>query len=301
MLQEAQEASTHHDLGKLHRLINRISPKQQRVKIRLRTEQGSIAGPHEEHSLFCAFVQEKWNPALLTCPPSLRECWHVAPGVPFTMEDFEHGLRALPAMKAVAFPYAPAQVIQCQSQSIAQLLYPILQRWWNQFPPFIPQEWKDGWMVWLPKPNKQPSQVANLRPLALAEPIGKVVINLIAKVAAGAISDRMCRLPQFAYMAHRGTTDALRRAALHSEKVHDLIQTQQSSVKNKRDQQPKLLCYGGIQVCLDLSRAFDQANRDKIFKALRRLGAGDDLCTLLQFWQHGTRYIIHSGEVRLPA
>ena len=197
-----------------------------------------MAGPHEEHSLFCAYVQEKWNPALLTSPPPLRESWHVAPGVPFTMEAFEHGLRALPAMKAVAFPYAPAQVIQCQSQSIARLLYPILQRWWNQFPPFIPQEWKDGWVVWLPKPNKQPSQVANLRPLALAEPIGKVVVSLIAKVAAGAISDRMRRLPQFAYMAHRGTTDALRRAALHCEKVNDLIQTQPSSVKNKRDQQP---------------------------------------------------------------
>ena len=295
VLNEAQEASTHHDLGKLHRLINRISPKQQRVKIRLRTEQGSIAGPHEEHSLFCAFVQDKWNPDRLISPPPLQESWHVAPGVPFTMEALELGIRQLPVLKAVAFPYAPAQVIQCQSQSIAQILYPILQRWWNQFPRFIPQEWKDGWMVWLPKPNKQPSQVAHLRPLALAEPVGKVVVSLIAKAAAGAISDRLCRRPQFAYMANRGTTDALWRAAIHCEKVTDLIQTQQSSVKNKRDHQPRLTCYGGIQVCLDLSRAFDQAHRDKIFRALRRLGAGDDLCTLLQFWHHGTRYVINSG------
>ena len=129
-------------------------------------------------------------------------------------------------------------------------------------------------MVWLPKPSKKPTEVSNLRPLALAEPIGKVVISLVAKTAVAALTDRLCRLPQFAYMAHRGAQDALRRVTLHCHGVDELISRQQNSILNKRDQYIKLDCCGGVQVCLDLSRAFDQADRTKLIHALRRLGAG---------------------------
>ena len=295
VLQEAQVAATHHDLGKLHRLINKISPKQQKVKIQLRMANGTLAGPVEAHGLYCAFVQDKWNLEPLTQPSPLRESWHVAPGTPFTIEQLEQGLRQIPALKAVAFPYAPAQLIKCQAQTIAALLYPAIQQWWSTYPPYIPQEWKDGWMVWRAKPGKRFVEVANLRILALAEPYGKIIIGLIAKAAISEISDRLCRLPQFAYMANRGTTDALRRAALHCESVSALLESQQSTVKNKRDQQPRLTCYGGIQVCLDLTRAFDQAHRGKMILALRRLGVSDELCALLQLWHRGTRYIINSG------
>ena len=96
-------------------------------------------------------------------------------------------------------------------------------------------------------------------------------------------------------MEHRGTQDALRRVTLHCNRVDGLNLTQQNSIQNKRDLHPKLDCCGGVQVCLDLSRAFDQADRSKLFQALRKLGAGDDLCTLLQCWHHGTRYILNSG------
>ena len=68
----------------------------------------------EEHSLFCDFVNKQWNPEQLATPCPIAAPWHVAPGVPFTMEQLEFGLRHIPALKAVAHPYVPAQTIREQ-------------------------------------------------------------------------------------------------------------------------------------------------------------------------------------------
>ena len=91
----------HHDLGKTHWLINRISPKQQRPRIQLRTEQGTLAGPREAHSLFCAFVHDKWNPDMFTGPSPLRERWYVAPG--FCAWSPRPGTRTDPNTESICF------------------------------------------------------------------------------------------------------------------------------------------------------------------------------------------------------
>ena len=121
VLQEADEAARHYDLWGLRRLIGRITPKNRRTRIQLRTSTGGLADPVTSHEMMYRFVQETWNPMRLSHPDSLRlKPWHCAPGVPFTKDQLRQALSQLPANKAVAYCFA------------------------------MPQHWRDGWMVLCP-------------------------------------------------------------------------------------------------------------------------------------------------------
>ena len=93
----------------------------------------------------CRYVQETWNSLNLPHADTLRLMpWHCAPGVPFTKDQLSHALSQLPANKAVAYCFAPTILLKEQANVIADLVFPNLCHWWQQFPPAMPQHWRDG-------------------------------------------------------------------------------------------------------------------------------------------------------------
>ena len=216
ILEEADDAARHYDLWRLHRLIDRITPKTKRTRIQLRTSTGGLADPVTSHEMMCSFVQKTWNPMNLQHPMPLRlKPWRCAPGVPFSKDQLRHALSHLPANKAVAYRFAPTILLKEQACAIADLLYPNLCNRWQQFPPVIPQCWRDGWMVLLPKPGKKADRCDHLRCLALAEPCGKAITGLLTQAAQAQILPKLCTVPQFGYMPQRSTFDAIRRVTQH--------------------------------------------------------------------------------------
>ena len=298
VLQEADEAARHYDLWRLRRLIDPIIPKNRRTRIQLRTSTGGLADPVTSHEMMCRFVQETWNPMRLHHPESLRlQPWHCAPGVPFTKDQLTQALSQLPANKAVAYCFAPTIILKEQASAIADLLFPNLCNWWQQFPPKMPQHWRDGWMVLLPKPGKKADRCAHLRPLALAEPCGKAITGLLTQVAQTQILHKLCTVPQFGYMPQRSTFDAIRRVTQHVAQVQQLIYAQRFKLHNHRDSIASLPCHGGLQVYLDLSKAFDSVDRDTLWSALRNIGVSHDVLTLLEFLRLGSQYHVTNGQL----
>ena len=46
---------------------------------------------------------------------------------------------------------------------------------------YIPRQWKKAWLAFLPKPNRPPTSLINLRPIELQEPVGKAALGLVRR------------------------------------------------------------------------------------------------------------------------
>lgn len=104
-------------------------------------------------------------------------------GMPFSEHDLHRALMSIPACKAIAKPFVEGYVWKSHAAFLTPILYHALETWWSGTSAHIPQSWKDGWMLLIPKPAKAPVQPEALRPLALQEPLGKSVIGLLVKIA----------------------------------------------------------------------------------------------------------------------
>ena len=183
MMDEAHTAFRQHDAYKLYKILNKNCPKQRLKRIRLKSSTGQCLSPVEETAEYCRYIAEAWSGPAMDIP--------TMQGIPSTVTELEHALEGIPSTKAVAPPLAPGAAWKCQAHFIAPWLMQLLELWWNASPPYIPQGWKDGWVVFLPKPQKASTKVENLRVLALQDPIGKCIVKLLMKKAL-----RLC-LPIF--------------------------------------------------------------------------------------------------------
>ena len=283
---EAQQAFQKHDSFKLYNVISRSCPKQRTKRTHLKGDDGSFLTPTEETAAYVKFIADNWEGPILEVPS------FPPPGVPFDVHELEQVIATIPTTKAVAPGFAPGPMWKSQSTFIACWLFAKLQEWWSHDPPHIPQNWKDAWACWLPKPHKPSTRLENLRMLGLQEPLGKAVLKLIAKKALQMTFDRLSRFPQFAYLPFRSTREALLRGAFHCHEVRHLLMTQKRSIHATTSSQPRLHCAGGIMLFIDLTRAFDQVPRHILQAALHRAGLDPKLQSLILHWHCNTCYHI---------
>ena len=223
--------------------------------------------------------------------------------MPFTEEPLSVELSHIKWSKAVASPFASGDAFRHFSTEIASPLYMLLQQWWAQSPPYIPSTWKDGWMVWLTKPNKPPDHPKNLRPLALQEPLGKCVTTLLARALRSFAFCKLTTMPQWAYISGRGTGDALARVSQHCARVQNMMAHHSRRTPHViADGRPILPVCGGLQLFVDLSRAFDAIPREFPYHSLHKLEAPPMLTRLIQGWHTDTHYIVQHGQIedRVP-
>ena len=192
---EVANAAQLHDTHSMFGIINRFSPKKPLARARLRGPDGNIADQFMAHSLTVAFVQSMWQG-----PPKLPIYHDAAPGIPFDLDELVTAAAKLHTNKSVAQPFLPGVVWRCASLEVASFIYSQLQHWWFQSPPIIPQNWKDSWLFFLPKPGKPNTHPDQLRPISLMEPLGKIVMGLLTTKIKDCIFPELCRMPQFGFL-----------------------------------------------------------------------------------------------------
>ena len=293
IVQQAEVAAVQHNTKKLFDLVNRFAPKAPKRKIQLRNDNGVLATSQEEQDIFAEYVRTTWNGPSMT----KRSC-AAPPGVPFTVSDLERALVKIPASKAVAPGCAPGFVWSSHARLIAPMLHQLLTKWWSTNEPWIPHDWRAGWLVFIPKAGKPPTCPQNLRPLALQCPIGKAIMGILISQAALQADPLFRTLPLWAFMPHRSTQDCLNLVASHCRAVRDLLNSQRSTPHSRALSEPRYHFCGGIQIYLDLERAFDNVSRSKLFDGLQRLNISDHLVDLLQAWHVETSYYVGQGCTR---
>ena len=183
-------AADRQDLSRLHQLVRKVSPKEKTARIQIRSAAGMILSPLEEFTHIKCFVQATWHDTPLPLYPALG-----APGVPFSADDLERAFAKLASLKANApGTCASLSILSCPALC-AQKLFSLLMQWWNQPSPFVPNEWKNGHLFLLPKPGKPPNDAKNLRPLALQDVFGKVVLGLVGARARQSVLPSLCSTP----------------------------------------------------------------------------------------------------------
>ena len=143
-------------------------------------------------------------------------------------------------------------------------------------------DWKDTHVVWLPKPSKPPTTVANMRPIGLQCPSSKVLAMALRQNLLVVLLPLLQQLPQFAYTMGRGTADALAKAHAHFTEVDDMLR---GAAVNRFGQQAGIAapkCQGGMALSLDLSRAFDSVRRGLVYQALRDNGVDQATIEVIQ-------------------
>ena len=290
----ASAAARQHDTHRLFSIINQYSPKQPRRKVQLRNTNGTMASPVESAAILHHYVAETW-----AGPAELGLQFTCAPGVPFSELQLRRALALIPLTKAVANPFAPGLVLRDQAALLAPLLFEQLTDWWSRNPPYIPKSWKDGWVCFIPKPQKPPVKPQFLRPLALQDGIGKAVIGILIQQALDAALPRLVPWPIFAFLPIRSTQDAIRRVVLHCTEVRNLIRSHRSTPHQRASRNigdSSLKCFGGLQLFIDLTRAFDCVDRRRLFSRLFQLDIPAAHIQLLSAWHEGTSYHVQTDH-----
>ena len=287
LCQEVDLAAQRHDTHSMFAIINKFAPKKPQARARLKGPDGKMADQYLAHSLTVAFVQEMW-----AGPDRLPTYSDRAPGIPFTLDALTRAIAGLNPHKSVAQPFLPAIIWKSAPIQVATALYRQLQVWWSCSPPIIPQSWKDSWIYFIPKPGKPNTHPSQMRPISLMEPLGKLVLGLIANRIKIFLGPILICSPHFGFMPHRATLDAIQRVANHSRAIRALVGSQSRSVVQQMTQVPKLVICGGLSLFLDMSRAFDCANRQVLFDHLHDLGTPSDLLQLVASWHEHTHYIV---------
>ena len=228
LLRSVQTAADRHDSFEVHQIINKFTPKQPKKRIQLRNTDGSPASPSEALQLTKAFVERIW-----TGDDAVNLGARDPPGVPITVADIEFELQRLPHNKSVAKPFIPALVVKNLASTLAPWIHQYLTQWWNQSHPYIPALWKRAWVTLIPKPNKSPCKVENLRCIALQEPLGKCILGALTRKLLEATGATLMAWPQFAFLPHRSTGDAIRRVMTHCNTVRCLVRNQRRSAHQR--------------------------------------------------------------------
>ena len=97
----------------------------------------------------------------------------------------------------------------------------------------VPTTWTDSTLHFLTKPNKPAKRAQDLRPIALQSAGAKAVLLTVKDRLMPFLPAAMVQLPQHAYVAGRGTTEAILRVTLHCSHIRDVIQAQKMTIHDR--------------------------------------------------------------------
>ncbi|CAE7570542.1 unnamed protein product, partial [Symbiodinium necroappetens] len=141
----------------------------------------------------------------------------------------------------------------------------------------LPEHWNVCELILLPKPHKPLRSPAHLRPICLLSLQAKLLASVVAGRLQPYVSKYLENLPQYAYVAHRTLAQALERVIGHCAEVRRLVQQQASTLHSRRQGSTSLSLYGGCQLSLDITSAYDHVPRSALRLALQDAGTPDNL------------------------
>ena len=275
LLEQARAASEAHDARTFFQIVRKISPKAPKKQISLRSAQGHLLGVEEAAdellSWFMAMYSDNSTDSYKPLDTALR--W------PFTETEIMRSFRNLSVHKAVSPHYAPAPFWKTLFRLFTLKLHELGEHCQTQGR--TPLEWGCSTVIFLTKPSKKADHPSRLRPISLLEPCGKIIMNILGTRMRDQVIDRLVQYPIYAYVPCRGTNDAIRRLIQHCNNIQHHMFMLQHRIHQQAENTEATLC-GGLILSLDLSRAFDEVPRSKLYNALFRLGID---ATLIQFLQ----------------
>ncbi|CAE7319065.1 pol [Symbiodinium sp. CCMP2592] len=288
---ELEQAAKRGDQGSTYAAVRRLAPWKPVAKPSIRGPSGELLTPTLQLQALTVHAQDKFCKGTDYRPTGV-----LLEGLAITSDQLQSALSRLPIRKAAPPGAAPSALWKNSAEDLAEtFFYPVTHMWSSGQTGSAPSIWKDANMVWMPKPNKDPSLLANLRPIGLVHPMGKSICTLLRSRLLPVLTQALITRPQFAYAKGRSTLDALLRAHGHLTRTRQEIEAQRTSIYARHSGQEPKSCFGGICFSLDLKGAFDAVPRHRLAECLFRLQVEPDLVHLIMQQQHQSQYWTRIG------
>ena len=198
-------------------------------------------------------------------PPPLEH------GLDLEIPLLQHKLSKVGIRKAVPPHIAPAAMWRLCSGPVGALLGPALNKHYSQGQVATAEgDWKNTNVIWL---HKKPITVASMS----LQPVVR-------------------ELPQYAYLPHRGTTDALLKVHQHFEQTAALIAANRIDRFQQKAGKQRSACVGGVSLSLDLSSAFDGVHRPTAYHTMLQHGVDRTTVNIIQSLHQQAQYHFTVGS-----
>ena len=233
--------------------IRTLCPKQRLQRVHMFDSHGQPLSPQQELDELVQYFGTQFHD-----PDFLQPDLPPLQVLPFDEDAVYEALRRMPASKAVAPPSLPAMVWKALAPELASSTYHALAHWWSVNPPQAPDDWTAGWLHLIPKPGKPSTKPQALRPICLhrvLSPLNYCNIRSINFVAyrymlTFLIGVQLIVCFEFRIIADRSVTT-----------VNCTVR-----INNSADGM-----FGGLQVSLDMNKAFDSVSRNTVSLAIKCL------------------------------
>ncbi|CAE7323581.1 Pol [Symbiodinium necroappetens] len=224
-------------------------------------------------------------------PPPLEH------GLDLGIPLLQHKLSKVGIRKAVPPHIAPAAMWRLCSGPVGALLGPALNKHYSQGQVASAEgDWKNTNVIWLPKPHKKPITVASMRPIGLQSPATKSFASALKVAVMEHLQPVVRELPQYAYLPHRGTTDALLKVHQHFEQTAALIAANRIDRFQQKAGKQRSACVGGVSLSLDLSSAFDGVHRPTAYHTMLQHGVDRTTVNIIQSLHQQAQYHFTVGS-----
>ena len=289
LLQEAQTAAARGNSHAMWQVVKKLAPKSKSKKVQL-YKNGHIMHPDAELDWIASAFGERYGTSFAQAPPNLVR---QHPPVLLEVKQVREILLQTPLRKAVPPNALPSVVWRaCLDQIIHPLVDKVNQDW--QKPEIrIRQDWAKADVALLPKGKPNASSPLDWRPIGLQHPLGKAIMKALMQGAKEQIASIVARWPQTAYLPGRSTTTALKTVFAHCDHVRSGCARTRLTIHEKHDGQSHSDFYGGLQVSLDLTAAFDLVGWGQVQEALSMAEVQPFTCEIVMQWLRQVVYVFH--------
>ncbi|CAE7223016.1 unnamed protein product [Symbiodinium sp. CCMP2456] len=291
LLDTAQQAARRGDMHQVWKVVHSLAPKVRRKPLQLYRD-GHIMTPEAELDWIIEAFGARYGAR--TPPQTTRSRQY--PPVQVSVAEVWHQLEHLSVRKAVPRSAAPSVLWRACSSEIAQFIAQQVNLQWQQPELQVEQDWADASVALLPKPKGKSDKPLEWRPIGLQHPIGKGLMKILITRAKDQIHQLVYYWPQCAYVPHRNTFTALKRVLNHCRYVRDQAANHRLTVHQQHAGVQQIHNSGGLQVCMDLTAAFDLVSWGAVREALELAQIDPSIQEVLMQWLSQVKYIFRHKQ-----
>ena len=174
----------------------------------------------------------------------------------------------LAARKVLPPGYAPAVLWRTAWEELSPIIALEINHIIKGGKILIPESWCKSHLILLPKPGKPLKSPADLRPISLLPPCSELLAFILPQRIQANVVEYLRSIPQFAYVPERGIYQALDRVMSHCAEVRQRMASQGLNIHAKHAGIQKKEITGGIQISMDINKAYDHLPRQHLEAAL---------------------------------
>ena len=206
-------------------------------------------------------------------------------------------VQSLSSRKALPRGQMPAALWIAGKEVVVKVLHRDFQQRFGPGLLTMPDDWHQAFVALIPKPGKPPTSPANLRPISLLPAIPKLLARIAAQRIQPFLLEAVADIPQFAYIHGRQTADAIDRVLAHCQQIR--CRVADNRFNPFKPSQTRAKFTGGMQLSLDLAKAFDKIPRICLLRALERILLPEDLISLILYIHDNALMRFSKGEESL--